>query len=229
MLNPVLSQQLGTHKCGSRLFDMRHSYDICRSIARSANSSFPMAFRLLPDRGRRAMDALYAFLRLTDDIADEPGEIAAKRLLIAQWRAGLRDALVGRLSHPLHAALCDSMQRYEIPAEYLFAAIDGVEADLEPVRFATFADLYPYCYRVASVVGLSCIRIVGVSGRCAAMRGKPARRVGRHSLPADQYPPATSPRTATEDESTSPAPNWSRSTAPLTAGESKSMSRGFKR
>ena len=51
---------------------------------------------------------------------------------------------------------------YSIPPRYLFEAIDGVESDLEPVTFATFAELYPYCYRVASTVGLACVRIWGL-------------------------------------------------------------------
>lgn len=107
------------------------------------------------------MEALYAFLRLSDDLADEPGESAAKRLRLQQWRVGLHEALDGNYSHPVHAALIHTIHRYRIPEELLIAALAGVESDLEPVRFAGFSDLYPYCFRVASVVGLACIRIWG--------------------------------------------------------------------
>src|SRR5947209_16081501 len=140
----------------------QHSYSVCRRITAAANSSFPLAFRLLPRTKRRAMDALYAFLRVTDDLADEPGHPAAKRAALADWRTALLAALNGRYSHPVHPALHDTVARYAIPPEYLLAVLDGVEADLEPVRFATFADLYPYCYRVASAVGLACVRVWGL-------------------------------------------------------------------
>jgi phytoene synthase len=138
-----------------------HSFAACRRITRSANSSFPHAFRLLPPHKRRAMDALYAFMRVTDDLADEPGEVEQKRRKLAAWRAGLSAALAGDFTHPVHPALIDTVRRFAIPPQFLFDALDGMEADLGAVRFATFADLYPYCYRVASAVGLACVRVWG--------------------------------------------------------------------
>jgi phytoene synthase len=108
------------------------------------------------------MESLYAFLRLTDDLADEPGETAVKRASLAAWRAGLAAALRGRFTHPVHAALADTAGRYAIPRQFLDDVIDGVESDLEPQPFASFAALYPYCYRVAAAVGLACVRIWGV-------------------------------------------------------------------
>jgi 15-cis-phytoene synthase len=107
------------------------------------------------------MDALYAFMRISDDLADEPEEIAAKRQRLKTWRVGLLASLDGRFSHPIHPALFETVSRFAIPSELLFDALDGVESDIEPKNFATFADLYPYCYRVASVVGLACLRIWG--------------------------------------------------------------------
>jgi len=138
------------------------SFAYCRHLTRAARSSFPLAFRLLPPHKRRAMDALYAFSRVTDDLADAPGELAAKREALLRWRAALADALAGRYSHPIHPALHNTARRFAVPPDYLYAIIDGVETDLEPVRFATFADLYPYCYRVASAVGLACVRVWGL-------------------------------------------------------------------
>ncbi|MBX9584128.1 MAG: phytoene/squalene synthase family protein [Gemmataceae bacterium] len=138
------------------------SYRYCRHVTQSAGSSFPVAFRLLPAARRRAMDALYAFLRVTDDLADAPGDPAAKRPELARWRAALGDALAGRYAHPVHPALHDTVRRHDIPPRYLYDVLDGVEADLAPVRFATFADLEPYCYRVASAVGLACVRVWGL-------------------------------------------------------------------
>lgn len=134
----------------------------CRHVTRLANSSFPMAFRLLPHSKRRAMEALYAFLRVSDDLADEPGEIPAKRHRLRSWRAGLLSALDGKFNHPIHPALIEAIRQYGIPPALLLETLDGVESDIEPVRFATFAELYPYCYRVASAVGLACVHIWGL-------------------------------------------------------------------
>jgi phytoene synthase len=138
------------------------SFAYCRRVTRSANSSFPFAFRLLAPLKRRAMDALYAFLRVTDDLADEPGDLPAKREALGRWRAGLADALLGKYAHPVHPALHDAVRRFGIPPEFLSAVIDGVESDLEPVRFETAGELALYCYRVASAVGLACVRIWGL-------------------------------------------------------------------
>jgi phytoene synthase len=108
------------------------------------------------------MNALYAFMRLTDDLADENGEVAVKRRQLAVWRAGLLAALEGTFSHPIHAALVGTIRTFDVSPQHLLDVIDGVESDLEPTRFATFAELYPYCYRVASAVGLACVQVWGL-------------------------------------------------------------------
>jgi len=155
------------------------SYARCRAVTRAAHSSFPLAFRLLPPAKRRAMDALYAFMRVTDDLADEPGEPATKRAQLNAWRRSLVAALDGTYSHPVHPALHDTVRRYDIPPEYLLAVIDGVETDLEPVRFATREELLKYCFCVASVVGLACIRVWGLRpGATWEEAEKPARDAG---------------------------------------------------
>ena len=138
------------------------SYAHCRRVTARAKSSFPLAFRLLPRPKRDGMAALYAFFRLTDDLADEPGDPAAKCHALNRWRAQLDDATRGTFTHRVHAALHDTVSRYAVPVAHLHAVIDGVAQDLEPRPFATFAELYPYCYRVASAVGLACVPVWGV-------------------------------------------------------------------
>jgi 15-cis-phytoene synthase len=105
------------------------------------------------------MTALYAFCRATDDLADEPG---ARREALQHWRTRLDDALRGEYSHRIHAALHHAVRTFGIPAEYLHDVIDGVETDLGPVAFGTFAELHRYCYRVASAVGLACVPVWGL-------------------------------------------------------------------
>src|SRR5581483_6275377 len=96
----------------SSIFNLQSSIRACRAVTRAARSSFPLAFRLLPPAKRRAMDALYAFMRVTDDLADEPGEPAAKRGPLNAWRRSLLAALGGAYSHPVHPALHDTVRRY---------------------------------------------------------------------------------------------------------------------
>jgi phytoene synthase len=140
------------------------SFAWCRRLARASARNFYYAFRVLPRPQARAMDALYAFMRVTDDLADDDGWIESKEAALAKWRRDLDAALAGEPTHPVHPALAIGVRRHAIPVEYLHAVIDGVESDLRPVRFESFDELYRYCYRVASAVGLACIHVWGFNG-----------------------------------------------------------------
>jgi phytoene synthase len=143
------------------------SYAHCRQIARRAGSNFYAAFFLLPRQKRRAMWALYAFLRHCDDLSDADGDVEKRREALAAWRQSLGQAFAGEFHHPLLPAVKDTVDRFQVPHEYLTAAIDGMEMDLGPCRYETFQDLRLYCYRVASVVGLACIHIWGFDDQAA--------------------------------------------------------------
>jgi 15-cis-phytoene synthase len=151
------------------------SYLECQRVARRSASSFYYSFLLLPKRKRLAMCALYAFLRRTDDLGDSSGSPPERREALQAWRRSLARAVEGMYDDPLLPALADTIAAFEIPLDYLTAVIDGVEMDLEPCRYQTFEDLEKYCYRVASVVGLACLRIWGSSGSEAQW---PARQCG---------------------------------------------------
>jgi len=108
------------------------------------------------------MCALYAFLRHTDDLADEPGSAPEKARALEAWRAELEGALAGHgAAWPGLAALADTMARHGIPTHLLDEVIEGVSMDVQPRRYATFDDLADYCHHVASVVGLCCLHIWG--------------------------------------------------------------------
>jgi len=142
--------------------DLRASYDFCVSLSRREARNFYYSFLVLPPERRRSMCALYAFLRRTDDLADAPGPAPEKARSIDAWRRSLDDALGGRADDWAGLpALADTVHRHAIPPGYLHEVIDGVAMDLVPRPFATFDDLHRYCYRVASVVGLSCLHIWG--------------------------------------------------------------------
>jgi 15-cis-phytoene synthase len=141
---------------------LRASYEFCGTLARREARNFYCAFLLLPAAQRRSMCALYAFLRHTDDLADEPAATIDKARALEAWRRELDSARAGLgTAWPGFPALVDTVARHAIPADLLVKAIDGVSMDIEPRRFATFDDLTDYCYHVASVVGLCCLHIWG--------------------------------------------------------------------
>jgi phytoene synthase len=141
------------------------------------------------------MDALYAFTRYTDDLADNAQPVSERREALARWRKSLVEALSGDLDllpghdaaggrpegpdqlpgEALLPALADTVARFRVPAEHLFAVIDGVAMDLDRARYETFDELATYCHRVASAVGLACIHIWGFRGDEAL---GPARKCG---------------------------------------------------
>ena len=141
------------------------SYAYCVRVARSRAKHFYYSFLLLSKQQRKAMCAIYAFMRYCDDLSDDPG---ANRAAIDQWRAEMEAALEGRFSeHPVWPAFHHTVRRFGIPHEYFHAMIDGVLSDLQPRRFQTFDELYGYCYQVASVVGLTIVHIFGFDTRTA--------------------------------------------------------------
>ena len=141
---------------------LAESYRFCGALSRREAKNFYYSFLLLPPRLRRSMCALYAFLRHTDDLADEPGPVDVKRAALRDWRGDLDRTLGGAPgAWPGLPALADAAMRHGIASEHLHAVIDGVEMDLEPRPFATFEELRGYCNRVASAVGLCCIQIWG--------------------------------------------------------------------
>ena len=143
---------------------VRASYEECNRIARGAHSSFYLAFYGLRREKRNALCALYAFMRLVDNVSDEPGDIDSKRTGLARWRAMLDEAVDGRTEgHAILPALADTISRFEIPTRYFHDLILGAEMDLTVATYATFDRLSEYCYRVAGTVGLTCLHVFGFS------------------------------------------------------------------
>jgi squalene synthase HpnC/squalene synthase HpnD len=138
------------------------SYAECNRIAREARSSFYLAFFGLRKEKRNALCALYAFMRLVDNVSDEPGDVESKRQGLARWRALLDETAAGRTeAHAILPALADTVKRFEIPGRYFHDLILGAEMDLTVTSYATLDRLTEYCYRVAGTVGLTCLHVFG--------------------------------------------------------------------
>jgi 15-cis-phytoene synthase len=128
-------------------------------VARDTN--FYYSFLVLPPDERRAIVAVWDFCRAVDDAVDEaPAERSASE--VRRWRdevarcfdGGAPETEQGRALQPL-------VGTYGLPRSAFDALVEGVEMDLHGRRYRTFDELYEYCIRVASAVGLMCVRIFG--------------------------------------------------------------------
>ena len=131
------------------------------NLVRTAQSNFYYAFLFLPKSKREAIFAAYAFSRHTDDIVDEAENTDSATRRLDKWRSELLACYDGSPSHPITINLQQTLQNFPIPKEHFLHLIEGVEMDLCKNRYATFKELYEYCYRVASVIGLISIEIFG--------------------------------------------------------------------
>jgi len=133
------------------------------SIVRASGTSFFWAMRRLPEAKRNAMYAIYAFCRVVDDIADEPGSIEEKQAGLGLWRGEIERLFAERPRHPIARALLIPVERFDLRKEDFRAVIDGMEMDAaEIVRIQDMAELELYCDRVASAVGRLSVRVFGV-------------------------------------------------------------------
>jgi phytoene synthase len=155
------------------------AYSVCRSITRSAAKNFYYAFLVLPRAKRQALCAVYAFMRRCDDIADDESlSQYDRRQKLTAWLDAFHRTQSGHpTDEPVLLALTDAQRRYNIRVGLLDQLAYGTAMDVEggpgadsgessapqelSVRYRTFDDLYQYCYRVASVVGLVCIHVFG--------------------------------------------------------------------
>jgi 15-cis-phytoene synthase len=160
------------------------SYRQVQRISRRSGSNFYRSFWLLPAEKRKAMCALYAFARVTDDIGDCDAPVSLRRKWLGWWRqmtalnlladpkehiCVLPDGLPPSTAQwpvDLQAraievlpAMRDAADRFNIPSRYLLEIVDGVLADQKKTRFDTYEQLEHYCYLVASAVGLACLHI----------------------------------------------------------------------
>lgn len=127
--------------------------------ARATN--FYYSFVFLPSEKRRAIEAVYAFARRGDDLADSVVESETVRSELDRYREALDDCYNDCASTPEMQALSEAILRFKIPRQPFEDLILGFEMDLQPARYRTFEELSLYCYRVASTIGLIAIEIFG--------------------------------------------------------------------
>jgi 15-cis-phytoene synthase len=138
-------------------------------------TSFYYAFLVLPPEQRRAIIAVWDFCRAVDDAIDEApsGSLSERDVRIGReavgfWRGELSKCYEGGKPETEQARqLQPFVGPFDLPREAFEDVIDGVAMDLDTTRYRTFEDLFEYCRRVASAVGLICIRIFGCKNASA--------------------------------------------------------------
>jgi 15-cis-phytoene synthase len=129
-------------------------------ITRQSKSNLALTFISLDRERRRDMTTFYAFCRLIDDIADDVDlGVEQKQAQLAEWRQSLWARRANE--PPIAEDVRQLIVKYSLTPEMLEEIVAGVEMDLSIQRYATFAELRVYCYRVASAVGLVSIEIFG--------------------------------------------------------------------
>ncbi|VAW90104.1 Phytoene synthase [hydrothermal vent metagenome] len=133
----------------------------CQEKAASSGSSFYYSFMFLPADQRQAIVALYAFCREVDDVVDECSDPGLARIKLQWWRDEVGKIFDGTPTQPVALALQQTVKEFNLPLEHFLEIIDGMEMDLNQVRYPSFKELKLYCHRVASVVGLMAAEIFG--------------------------------------------------------------------
>ena len=155
------------------------SMTYCRDVAKTHARNFYYGLKLTPGLKRDALYAIYAFMRACDDLVDQdpaqltvdmgtPRELGQR---IAKFRSKMQQVIdtacideADNKPDSIWPAFNYVMQHYHIAPQYLHDMLDGQHRDLGTETFNTFEQLYDYCYKVASVVGLTCISVWGYTG-----------------------------------------------------------------
>jgi len=135
----------------------------CRAVTRRRARNFYYGLKLLPEPQRSHLFAVYAWMRVADDITDDGGDRDVARDRIETFRSATNRALAGSAPEhdPVLVGLRTVAAEVDLEAEPFDAMLDGQLDDLHGRVYETFEDLREYCYRVASTVGLICVRIWG--------------------------------------------------------------------
>jgi 15-cis-phytoene synthase len=155
---------------------LKDSYKVCRQVTRERAKNFYYGIKLLPQEKRDSLCAVYAFFRQSDDLSDDE-RITNKAERLSRWK-NLVHPSHNPNENPLLPAFYDSVEKYSIPTRYFEELIDGTTSDLSVTRYQTFDELYQYCYKVASTVGLVCLHIFGFDGSAQALQQAEARGIG---------------------------------------------------
>ena len=148
----------------------RAAFEYAKTATAAYSKSFFISAKMLPQEKRWATFALYGFCRFVDNLIDNPRDRSQFEILqeINYFENELHIAYKkGESEHPVIRSFILVAQKYNIPIEYPLDLISGVKMDMEINRYKTFNELYIFCYRVASVVGLMMTHVMGYRDNAA--------------------------------------------------------------
>ena len=133
------------------------------ALVRRAGTSFYRGMKVLPPDRRAAMYAIYAFCRLVDDVADEPGPLPDKLAGLAAWRGRIAAVYAGQADDAVTRVLLPAVRTYALRQEDFVAVIDGMAMDTDAIVAPDLQTLDLYCDRAAAAVGRLSVRAFGDS------------------------------------------------------------------
>ena len=133
----------------------------CYAKVKESKSNFTWAFYFISKNRRDALVSLYAFCREIDDIVDHTIDLEVATAKINWWKSEINHLFHSAPQHPVTKSLLNFIHDYELNEAYFIEMLDGMEMDLKFNRYESFKQLQLYCYRVAGVVGILSVKILG--------------------------------------------------------------------
>lgn len=149
--------------CMKKLASVEVSYELCRQItAKYAKTFYPGTLLMKEAKRRRAMWAIYAWCRRTDELVDGPAAAITTLETLDRWEQHLESVFAGDPLEDYDVALVDALQNFPLEIQPFRDMIAGQRMDLCWSRYKTFEELHLYCYRVAGTVGLMSTAVMGI-------------------------------------------------------------------
>lgn len=154
--------QLPKSKTKKNLVSVDEAYELCRQITAEYAKTFYLGTLLMPKEKSKAIWAIYAWCRLTDELVDGAKAKYTTKETLVEWEQQLESIFAGYPLDDTDVALVDTIQSYPMGIQPFRDMIAGQRMDLVKNRYQTFAELELYCYRVAGTVGLMSNAVLGI-------------------------------------------------------------------
>ncbi|NES97327.1 MAG: phytoene synthase [Desertifilum sp. SIO1I2] len=154
--------QISKSPCMRSLTSVEDSYELCRQITAQYAKTFYLGTLLMPEEKRRAIWAIYAWCRRTDELVDGKEAAGTTPETLDRWEQQLESVFRGDPVDDTDVALVDTLSSFPLDIQPFRDMVAGQRMDLYRSRYETFEELYLYCYRVAGTVGLMSTAVMGV-------------------------------------------------------------------
>jgi 15-cis-phytoene synthase len=155
--------QIPKIKPKSNLIPVTEAYEYCRMITAEYAKTFYLGTLLMPKEKRKAIWAIYAWCRNTDELVDGAKAEYTTEDTLVQWEQQLESTFAGIPLEDADVALADTVKNYPMEIQPFRDMIAGQQMDLYRDRYETFEELKLYCYRVAGTVGLMSNAVLGIN------------------------------------------------------------------